>query len=104
MVFLDNHKNVVGEYVILIVLFNIYSIYITYKINYKINFVFSIELWKYIVTYSNNNEIILWSCETWKRLQKLEFIRPYISDNPMKLTVDETGRYIFLSDIDHNVC
>ncbi|XP_025421939.1 enhancer of mRNA-decapping protein 4 [Sipha flava] len=75
MVFLDNHKNVVGD----------------------------IELWKYIVTYSNNNEIILWSCETWKRLQKLEFIRPYISDNPMKLTVDETGRYIFLSDIDHNL-
>jgi len=57
-----------------------------------------------VVTFSNQNEIILWSCETWQCLQKLMFHRSTITENPMKLTVDETGRYIFLSDIDNNVC
>lgn len=61
------------------------------------------ELWKYVVTLTNKNEIILWSCETWQRLQKLSFVRPYVAGTPMKLAVDGTGRYILLSDIDNNV-
>lgn len=55
------------------------------------------------MTFSNHNEIILWSCETWTCLQKLLFIRPCYTQNQMKLSVDGTGRYIFLSDIDNNV-
>ncbi|XP_029348674.1 enhancer of mRNA-decapping protein 4 isoform X1 [Acyrthosiphon pisum] len=62
-----------------------------------------VELWKYVVTLSNNDEIILWSCETWTSLQIVKFIRPFSKQNPMKLTVDGTGRYIFLSDIDNNL-
>jgi len=57
-----------------------------------------------MVTLSSHNEIILWSCETWECLQKLKFIRRDIGINSMKLAVDETGKYIFLSDIDNNVC
>lgn len=56
------------------------------------------------MTLSNHDEIILWSCETWKFLQKIQFVRPFKKLNPMKLIVDGTGRYIFLSDIDNNVC
>lgn len=62
------------------------------------------ELWKYVVTLSNHNEIILWSCETWQSLQKITFVRPFIAMNPMKLAVDGTGKYLLLSDIDNNVC
>ncbi|XP_026817328.1 enhancer of mRNA-decapping protein 4 homolog [Rhopalosiphum maidis] len=62
-----------------------------------------VELWKYVVTLSNNDDIILWSCESWKPLQKVKFVRPFTKLNPMKLTVDGTGRYIFLSDIDNNL-
>ncbi|VVC44130.1 WD40/YVTN repeat-like-containing domain,Enhancer of mRNA-decapping protein 4, WD40 repeat region,WD40- [Cinara cedri] len=75
MLFLDNRKHVVGD----------------------------IELWKYVVTFSSHNELILWSCETWKQIQKLKFVRPYNTNNPMKLSVDGTGRYLFLSDIDNNL-
>lgn len=78
--------------------------YCTNKIYLKLFYVFSVELWKYVVTFSTNNELMLWSCETWKCLQKLLFVRPSINNNPMKLSVDETGKYIFLSDIDNNVC
>lgn len=63
----------------------------------------SIEFWKYVVTLTDDNELMLWSCETWESLQKLKFIRGSATNNPMKLTVDETGRFIFLSDIDNNV-
>lgn len=66
--------------------------------------VFSVELWKYLVTFSTHNELIIWSCESWKLLQRLKFIRPYNTNNPMKLSVDGTGKYLFLSDIDNNVC
>lgn len=62
-----------------------------------------VELWKYVVTLSTQDEIILWSCETWKPLQKVQFVRPFTKLNPMKLTIDGTGRYIFLSDIDNNL-
>lgn len=73
------------------------------NLNYLFIF-YSVELWKYVVTLSTQDEIILWSCETWKPLQKVQFVRPFTKLNPMKLTVDGTGRYIFLSDIDNNVC
>jgi len=56
------------------------------------------------VTLSKHDKIILWSCETWTSIQTITFVRPSTKLNPMKLTVDETGRYIFLSDIDNNVC
>ncbi|XP_025194256.1 enhancer of mRNA-decapping protein 4 [Melanaphis sacchari] len=62
-----------------------------------------VELWKYVVTLSNDDEIILWSCETWKILQKVKFVRSFSKLNSMKLTIDGTGRYIFLSDIDNNL-
>ncbi|XP_022170349.1 enhancer of mRNA-decapping protein 4 [Myzus persicae] len=62
-----------------------------------------VELWKYVVTLSKHDEIILWSCETWKSIQIITFVRPFTKLNPMKLTVDGTGRYIFLSDIDNNL-
>lgn len=65
---------------------------------------YSVELWKYVVTLSKHDEIILWSCETWTSLQTVKFVRPFTKLNPMKLTVDGTGRYIFLNDIDNNVC
>jgi len=65
---------------------------------------YSVELWKYVVTLSKHDEIILWSCETWTSLQTVKFVRPFTKLNPMKLTVDGTGRYIFLSDIDNSVC
>lgn len=55
------------------------------------------------MTLSNQNEVLLWSCETWKCIQKLQFVRPYSKKNPMKLSVDGTGKYIFLSEIDNNV-
>lgn len=55
------------------------------------------------MTLTNNNELILWSCETWTLLQKLTFVRRTLANNPMKLLVDETGKFIFLSDIDNNV-
>lgn len=77
--------------------------YFLYCINNKLMYS-SVELWKYVVTFSNHNEIILWSCETWECVQKLLFVRPYNTKNQMKLTVDGTGRYIFLNDIDNNVC
>lgn len=57
------------------------------------------------MTLSTNNEIVLWSCETWGRIQKLAFVRPFLTESQtMKLSIDETGRYLFLSDIDNNVC
>lgn len=56
------------------------------------------------MTLTSHDEIHLWSCETWKPIQKLKFIRPsYLQKNPMKLSIDGTGKYIFLSDIDNNV-
>ncbi|KAL5237019.1 hypothetical protein ACI65C_004429 [Semiaphis heraclei] len=62
-----------------------------------------VELWKYVVTLSKHDQIILWSCETWTSIQTITFVRPSTKLNPMKLTVDGTGRYIFLSDIDNNL-
>jgi len=55
------------------------------------------------VTLTDSSELILWSCETWTPLQKLTFVRRTLANNPMKLLVDETGKFIFLSDIDNNV-
>ncbi|XP_050529005.1 enhancer of mRNA-decapping protein 4 [Daktulosphaira vitifoliae] len=63
----------------------------------------SIELWKYVVTLSTKNELFVWSCESWNCLQKLSFIQPFDSVNPMKLDIDGTGRYLFLSDIKNNL-
>ncbi|XP_050426511.1 enhancer of mRNA-decapping protein 4 [Adelges cooleyi] len=78
MIFLDNRKEIQGA---------------------------SMEIlsWKYLVTMTNQNEIRLWCCESWECLQILSFVQPIGVDSPMKLTVDGTGKYLFLSNISNNL-
>ena len=67
---------------------------------------FSVQFWKYAVTgASNNTELKVWSCESWKCHQKINFIS---TESPpakltIKATIDPSSSYLILSDITRKV-
>ncbi|XP_056638330.1 enhancer of mRNA-decapping protein 4 isoform X1 [Diorhabda sublineata] len=68
---------------------------------------YSTECWKFTVTGANNNsEIKLWSCETWTCLQTIHFKsdpNSLISGLYLNISLDYTGQYLVVSDINNRV-
>ncbi|CAH1389032.1 unnamed protein product [Nezara viridula] len=64
-----------------------------------------VKFWKYAVTGTDdNNELKLWTCETWKCLQTINF--KFGSSNrrlKLKACVDLSAGFIFVSDMFHRV-
>ncbi|KAK3581117.1 hypothetical protein CHS0354_033910 [Potamilus streckersoni] len=70
------------------------------------NFNFEAQFWKFAVTGANNNqEIKIWSCESWNCLQTIRFLSPLTASNSlnvepcMKAALDLSARFLVLSDI-----
>ena len=66
----------------------------------------SIQFWKFAVTgCSKNQELKIWSCESWTCLQTIRFRRPPgdSSEIRMKAGLDLTARYLLLADIDRRL-
>ncbi|KAL3859977.1 hypothetical protein ACJMK2_010154 [Sinanodonta woodiana] len=70
------------------------------------NFNFEAQFWKFAVTGANNNqEIKIWSCESWNCLQTIRFLSPLTASNSlnvepcMKASLDLSARYLVLSDV-----
>ncbi|KAG5876298.1 hypothetical protein JTB14_028939 [Gonioctena quinquepunctata] len=68
---------------------------------------YSSECWKFTITGANNNsEIKLWSCESWTCLQTIHF-KPkpsnLISGLYLNVSIDYTGQYLVISDINNRV-
>ncbi|XP_072391528.1 enhancer of mRNA-decapping protein 4 isoform X1 [Diabrotica undecimpunctata] len=67
---------------------------------------YSSECWKFTITGANDNsEIKLWSCETWTCLQTIHF-KPHpnsISGLYLNVSIDYTGQYLLVSDINYRV-
>lgn len=68
---------------------------------------FSSECWKFTITGANHNsEIKLWSCESWTCLQTIHFnMEPssLIMNVYLNISIDYTGQYLVLSDINNCV-
>lgn len=66
---------------------------------------YSSECWKFTITGANNNsEIKLWSCETWTCLQTINFLpnmKGVIPDLFLNISIDYTGQYLVISDINN---
>ena len=80
--FLDDHKNVLAD----------------------------AQFWKFAVTGADNNqEIKIWSCESWNCLQTVRFLCPqglpsnFAMEPCMKAALDLSARYFILSDIRRRV-
>lgn len=61
------------------------------------------QFWKFAVTGCNKNEELkVWSCETWNCLQTIRFVAPKVGPSMepivMKAGIDLSARYIILSD------
>lgn len=65
-----------------------------------------VQFWKFAITGADNNqEIKLWSCESWSCLQTIRFY-PNREDNVqpcLKADLDLSSQYLFLSDINRKV-
>ncbi|CAH1995790.1 unnamed protein product [Acanthoscelides obtectus] len=68
---------------------------------------YSSECWKFAITGANNNsEIKLWSCESWVCLQTIHFKSDpsnLITALYLNLSIDYTGQYLVVSDINNCV-
>lgn len=68
------------------------------------------QFWKFAVTGAENNqEIKIWSCESWSCLQTLNFVCPtglpsnFQIDPCMKAAIDLSAKYLILTDIKRKV-
>ncbi|KAL4234139.1 enhancer of mRNA decapping 4 [Mactra antiquata] len=68
------------------------------------------QFWKFAITGANyNQEIKLWSCESWKCLQTIRFLCPpnmpsnFSVEPCMKASLDLSAKFFVLSDIKRNV-
>ncbi|XP_055955286.1 enhancer of mRNA-decapping protein 4-like [Patella vulgata] len=68
------------------------------------------QLWKFAVTGANKNqELKVWSCESWRCLQTVRFLNPpnvpsnFTQDLCLKATMDLSARYLALSDTNKKV-
>ena len=69
------------------------------------------QFWKFAITGADNNqEIKIWSCESWNCLQTVRFLCPqglpsnFTVEPCMKAALDLGARYFILSDIRRRVC
>lgn len=64
-----------------------------------------VKFWKYAVTGTDdNNELKLWTCESWKCLQTINFKFPNSNRRlKLKACVDLSAGFIFVSDMFHRV-
>ncbi|XP_064611108.1 enhancer of mRNA-decapping protein 4-like [Liolophura sinensis] len=68
------------------------------------------QFWKYAVTGANNNqEIKIWSCESWNCLQTIRFLEPpnlptnFHVEPSLKACLDLSAKYLVLTDIKRKV-